>query len=125
MDLDRLFTGAMFLTEKEGGSDVGACVTVAKGSGERATLHGEKWFCSNVDADVILILARPEGAPPGTRGLGLYLLPKTRDDGRTRNGYRIERLKNKLGTCSMPTGEVTLEGAEAWLLGGPGQAFTR
>ncbi|MBS1149446.1 MAG: hypothetical protein H6Q89_1144 [Myxococcaceae bacterium] len=123
MDLDRLYTGAMFLTEKEGGSDVGQCVSVAKGDGEKAKLYGEKWFCSNVDADVIMILARPEGAVAGTRGLGLYLLPRTLDDGKTRNGYRIERLKNKLGTRSMPTGEVTLEGAEAWMLGGPGHGF--
>ncbi len=75
IDLDRLYTGAMFLTEKEGGSDVGRVATVAKGSGERVQLFGDKWFCSNVDADVIMILARPEGAGEGTRGLGLYCLP--------------------------------------------------
>lgn len=123
MDMDTLYTGAMFLTEKEGGSDVGQVKTIAKGSGEAVTLHGDKWFCSNVDADVIMILARPEGAGPGTRGLGLYLLPRTLDDGRTRNGYRIDRIKDKLGERSMPTGEVTLLGAEAYLLGGPGQGF--
>lgn len=123
MDLDRLYTGAMFLTEKEGGSDVGQVRTVAKGKGDKVTLWGDKWFCSNVDADVIMILARPEGAPEGTRGLGLYVLPRTLDDGKTRNGYRIERIKDKLGERSMPTGEVTLQGAEAYLLGGPGQGF--
>ncbi|MBI3183483.1 MAG: acyl-CoA dehydrogenase family protein [Myxococcales bacterium] len=121
-DLSKLYTGAMFLTEREGGSDVGQVSTVAKGSGAAAKLFGDKWFCSNVDADVIMILARPEGAGPGTRGLGLYLLPRTMDDG-TRNHYRIERIKDKLGVRSMPTGEVTLDGAEAHLLGGPGQGF--
>ncbi len=123
MEMEKLYTGAMFLTEKEGGSDVGQVKTVAKGSGEKVTLHGDKWFCSNVDADVIMILARPEGAAAGTRGLGLYLLPRTLDDGKTRNGYRIDRIKDKLGERSMPTGEVTLLGAEAYLLGGPGQGF--
>lgn len=121
-----LFTGAMFLTEKAGGSDVGQVATVAKGGkgtpGERVTLWGDKWFCSNADADVIMILARPEGAGPGTKGLGLYVLPRTLENGK-RNAFRIDRIKEKLGERSFPTGEVTLEGAEAFLLGGPGQGF--
>jgi alkylation response protein AidB-like acyl-CoA dehydrogenase len=125
-ELSTLYTGAMFLTEKAGGSDVGQVSTVAKGGkgvpGERVTLWGDKWFCSNVDADVIMILARPEGAGPGTRGLGLYVLPRTLEDGR-RNAFRIDRIKDKLGERSFPTGEVTLTGAEAFLLGGPGQGF--
>ncbi len=120
-DLGRLYTGAMFLTEKEGGSDVGQVRTVAKG-GTTAKLTGDKWFCSNVDADVIMTLARPEGAVAGTKGLGLYCLPRTLPDG-SRNRYRVERIKDKLGVRSMPTGEVTLDGAEAYLLGGPGQGF--
>lgn len=126
MDPATLFTGAMFLTEKSGGSDVGQIATVAKGGtgtpGERVTLFGDKWFCSNVDADVIMILARPEGAGPGTRGLGLYVLPRTLENG-ARNAFRIDRIKDKLGERSFPTGEVTLDGAEAFLLGGPGQGF--
>lgn len=125
-DLSTLYTGAMFLTEKAGGSDVGQVSTIAKGGngtpGERVTLWGDKWFCSNVDADVIMILARPEGAGPGTRGLGLYVLPRTLENGK-RNAFRIDRIKDKLGERSFPTGEVTLEGAEAFLLGGPGQGF--
>lgn len=124
-DLSQVFTGAMFLTEKEAGSDVGNTKTIAKGGknvpGEEVTLWGDKWFCSNVDADVIMILARPEGAGPGTRGLGLYVLPRTIDG--KRNGYRIDRIKDKLGERSFPTGEVTLEGAKAYLLGGPGEGF--
>lgn len=125
MDLSTLFTGAMFLTEKEAGSDVGNVLTVAKGGrnvpGEEVTLWGDKWFCSNVDADVIMILARPEGAPDGTRGLGLYVLPRHIDG--KRNAYRVNRLKDKLGERSFPTGEVTLEGARAYLVGGPGEGF--
>jgi alkylation response protein AidB-like acyl-CoA dehydrogenase len=125
-DMSQLYTGAMFLTEKEGGSDVGQVSTVARGGngtpGETVKLFGEKWFCSNIDADVIMILARPEGAGPGTRGLGLYVLPRTLENGQ-RNGFRMERIKEKLGERSFPTGEVTLDGAEAYLLGGPGQGF--
>ncbi len=76
----------------------------------------EKWFCSHTDADVALMLARPEGAPPGTRGLALFALPRRLRDG-TRNAYRIVRLKDKLGTKSMASGEIRLDGAEAWLVG--------
>jgi len=125
-DLRTLYTGAMFLTEKQGGSDVGQITTVAKGGqgvpGETVQLFGDKWFCSNVDADVIMILARPEGAQPGTRGLGLYVLPRTLENGQ-RNAYRVNRIKEKLGERSFPSGEVTLDGATAYLLGGPGQGF--
>ncbi len=124
--MDQVFTGAMFLTEKQGGSDVGQITTLAKGGkgvpGEAVQLYGDKWFCSNVDADVIMILARPEGAVPGTRGLGLYVLPRHLENGQ-RNGYRINRIKEKLGERSFPSGEVTLDGATAYLLGGPGQGF--
>lgn len=125
-NMDQVFTGAMFLTEKQGGSDVGQITCVAKGGkgvpGEAVQLFGDKWFCSNVDADVIMILARPENAVAGTRGLGLYVLPRHLENGQ-RNAYRINRIKEKLGERSFPSGEVTLEGATAYLLGGPGEGF--
>ncbi len=77
LTFDELRQGAMFLTEKQGGSDVGLTTTIAKPrslSGEGLQpewgLWGDKWFCSNVSAEIILTLARPEGAPAGTRGLG-------------------------------------------------------
>ena len=79
-------------------------------------LFGDKWFCSHADADVALLLARPEGAPAGTRGLALFALPRRLKDG-SRNAYRIVRLKDKLGTRSMASGEILLEGAEAYLVG--------
>src|SRR6202011_1894551 len=72
--------------------------------------------CSHADADVALLLARPEGAPDGTRGLALFARPRTRKDG-SRNAYRIVRLKDKLGTRSMASGEILLEGAVAYLVG--------
>ncbi|MBI3725985.1 acyl-CoA dehydrogenase family protein [bacterium] len=108
-------TGAMFLTEKQGGSDVGASTTRAARDGDSWRLTGEKWFCSNVDAERALVLARPDGAPAGTRGLGLFLLRKDEKDRAAT--VSIRRLKEKLGVRSMPTGEVELQGARAHLVG--------
>lgn len=120
--LEDQLTGAMFVTERQGGSDVGATATEARPHGSQWSLSGQKWFASNVDADVVLTLARlPDGAP-GTRGLGLFLVPRRCPDG-TRNRYRIDRLKDKLGTRSMATGEVTLDGALALPVGDLGQGF--
>lgn len=111
-DPDTHATGAMFMTEIDGGTDLAQTATVATDHGDHWTLAGRKWFCSNVTADVILTLARVPGQGEGTRGLGMFLLPRHRPDG-TRNGYRIDRLKNKLGTHSMASGEVTLHDAYA------------
>ncbi|MBV8848781.1 MAG: acyl-CoA dehydrogenase family protein [Methylobacteriaceae bacterium] len=124
LDPDVALQGAMFMTEKGGGSDVGAIETIARRDGDRWRLFGEKWFCSNADADLALVLARPDGATHGTRGLGLFLLPRSLPDG-TNNSYRIVRLKDKLGTRSMASGEVVLEGAEAWLVGDIDRGFVQ
>jgi acyl-CoA dehydrogenase len=115
-DLATLWKGTQFMTEKAGGSDVGAIETVARQQDGVWRLHGDKWFCSHTDADVALMLARPEGALAGTRGLALFALPRRLRDGR-RNAYRIVRLKDKLGTRSMASGEIQLDGAEAYLVG--------
>lgn len=131
LTMDELQQGAMFLTEKQGGSDVGQTATVAKlrsYTGDDLQpeweLWGDKWFCSNVSAEIILTLARPEGAPAGTRGLGLFLVPRTLEDG-TRNAYTINRLKDKLGTRSLATGEVTLHGAQAYQVGALNRGFVQ
>ena len=122
-DLDGLAQGAMFMTEQGAGSDVGASTVEARRSPDGGwTLWGEKWFCSNADAELAMVLARPEGAGPGTKGLGLFLMPARRADG-TRNAYRIVRLKDKLGTRSMASGEISLQGAEAWPVGEIDQGF--
>ncbi|MHB0972215.1 MAG: acyl-CoA dehydrogenase family protein [Thermoanaerobaculia bacterium] len=103
------WTGAMFLTERAGGSDVGANETVARrGADGTWRLTGQKWFCSNVDAEAALVTARPEGAEAGTKGLRTFLL-LTREN----PGVEIERIKEKLGVRSMPTGEVRLTEARA------------
>ncbi|HEU0158670.1 MAG TPA: acyl-CoA dehydrogenase family protein [Hyphomicrobiaceae bacterium] len=114
--------GAMFMTERWAGSDVGATETRAARAGEAWRLYGEKWFCSNADADLALVLARPEGAPAGTAGLGLFLMPRLLPTGAP-NGYRIVRLKDKLGTRAMASGEIVLDGAVAWLVGDLSQGF--
>ncbi len=121
-DLSTLWKGTQFMTEKAGGSDVGAVETIARNKAGVWRLYGEKWFCSHTDADVALILARPENAPPGTSGLALFALPRRIRDG-ARNAYRIVRLKDKLGTRSMASGEIRLDGAEAYLVGQPGQGL--
>jgi acyl-CoA dehydrogenase len=115
-DLASLWKGTQFMTEKAGGSDVGAIETVARETDGVWRLYGEKWFCSHTDADVALMLARPEGAPAGTKGLALFALPRRTESG-ARNAYRIVRLKDKLGTKSMASGEIRLEGAQAFLVG--------
>lgn len=115
-DPEKLHRCAQFMTEKAGGSDVGAGDLKAVRDGDHWRLWGEKWFCSNVDAELAVLLARPEGAPAGSRGLALFLMPRTLEDG-TRNAYRIVRLKDKLGSRSMPSGEIVFEGAVAWPLG--------
>jgi len=107
-------TGAMFLTEKAGGSDVGATETVAREASDGWRLTGAKWFCSNVDAELILALARAPSGAPGTAGLGLFLIDRAKQTSAT---FQIERLKPKLGTRSMPTGEVLLIDAPARLVG--------
>ncbi len=123
-DMSRLTQGAQFMTEKEGGSDVGSLTTIAKPEGDHWRLHGDKWFCSNADAGIIMLLARPEGAVSGTRGVGLFLMPRFLDDGSV-NNYRIVRLKDKLGTRSMASGEIKLEGALAYSVGDIGRGFVQ
>lgn len=115
-DVATMWKGTQFMTERSGGSDVGAIETTARFEDGEWRLTGDKWFCSHADADVALLLARPEGAAPGTSGLALFALPRRRKDG-SRNAYRIVRLKDKLGTRSMASGEILLEGAVAYLVG--------
>lgn len=122
-DRDELFQGAMFMTEQEAGSDVGAIRTTARQDADgQWRLWGDKWFCSNPDADLAMVLARPADGTEGTRGLSLFLLPRRLPDG-TANAIRIVTLKDKLGSRSMASGEVVLEGALAHLVGDPGAGF--
>jgi hypothetical protein len=120
-DYDSAQRGAQFLTEIQGGSDVGANRTEAVPDGDAWRLHGEKWFCSVADADQFVVTARPRGAPDGTRGIGCFLVPR-RVDG-TVNGFRLRRLKPKLGTRVLATGEIEFDGALAYPIGAPADGF--
>jgi acyl-CoA dehydrogenase len=121
-DPAQAWTSGQWMTERQGGSDVGRNAVLAKRDGDHWRLYGQKFFCSNIGCEVALALARPEGAVAGTRGLALFLVPRDGADGR-RNRYRIDRLKDKLGTRAMATGEVTLDGAHAELVGDLDRGF--
>jgi alkylation response protein AidB-like acyl-CoA dehydrogenase len=112
---DSVWQGATWMTEIEGGSDLGAGVkTVARPAGDGWLLTGDKYFASNAGAELAVVAARPERAPNGVRGLALFLVPRYRRDGRL--NYFIRRLKDKIATRSVPTGEVELRDSEAYLL---------
>ena len=100
----------MSMTERQGGSDVRANLTRAEPTGDgEAVLRGEKWFCSAPFSDAFLVLAQ---APAG---LSCYLVP------RDQPGFRVLRLKDKLGNRSNASAEIELDGAQAWLVGGEGR----
>jgi acyl-CoA dehydrogenase len=108
--------GAQFVTEAQGGSDAGTNTTRAIPQPDGSfRLYGHKWFCSNLWAQYWLVTARPEGAAPGSRGLGLFVVPRAHEG--IANDWRIERLKDKLGTRSLPTAEITLDGSIGHALG--------
>lgn len=113
---DAVWQGATWMTEIGGGSDLGAAVkTVARPSSHGWLLTGDKYFSSNANAELAVVAARPEGAASGIRGLALFLVPRYRKDG-TLNIF-IRRLKDKIATRSVPTGEVELRDSEGYLLG--------
>jgi len=120
---DELFTGAMFLTEKAGGSDVGANLVEAKAIGDDYyQLNGEKWFCSNANAELILVLARTNPEIAGTKGLSIFLIEQQQSDG-SLNHKNIVRLKDKLGVRSMASAEIILENTLGKIIGKEGQGF--
>jgi acyl-CoA dehydrogenase len=120
--VDTPFAGAQFVTEQVGGSDVGAIESEAERTGEGTwAIKGEKWFCSNPD-EYFAIAARPAGAPDGTRGVALFFVPRVLPDG-TLNHLRFRRLKDKLGTRSLPTAEIDFEGSVAFAIGHPREGF--
>jgi acyl-CoA dehydrogenase len=107
---------AQLFTERTGGSDLGALETTARRDGDAWVVDGYKWFASNANGSAFVVLARPEGAPDGVKGVAPFLVLWERRDG-SRNGVSIRRLKDKLGTNAVASAEVELRGAEAFLLG--------
>jgi acyl-CoA dehydrogenase len=119
-DFERAWTSGQWMTETAGGSDLSKTGTVAR-RGEDGVwrLYGTKWFTSAVDADVALVLARPEDAGSGSSSLALFRVHRRVDDGDTPNSILIRRLKDKLGTRALPTAELELNGAIAHPIGDP------
>jgi putative acyl-CoA dehydrogenase len=114
-------TGAlagMGMTEKQGGTDVRANTTVARpvdggGPGAEYELTGHKWFMSAPMCDAFLVLAQADG------GISCFLFPRWTPDG-TRNRFRLQRLKDKLGNRSNASSEIEFDAASAWLVGEEG-----
>ncbi|HVU72417.1 MAG TPA: acyl-CoA dehydrogenase family protein, partial [Mycobacteriales bacterium] len=132
-DPDTAWTSGQWMTETEGGSDVGRATTRAVEDSTGWRLHGEKWFCSATTAEMAVALARPDGAPSGSAGLACFVVPRYAEDAdptgthpRGRTGLRatspglhVHRLKDKLGTHALPSAEVQLDGARAWPVADP------
>ncbi len=110
-DYETRIHASQFLTEVQGGSDVGTNAVIARREDGGFRIYGEKWFCSVIDAQLFLMTARLEGAPSGTRGLSLFVVPRT-VNGET-NRFQVRRLKQKLGTRAMASGETDFVGAWA------------
>jgi len=105
----------MALTERTGGSDLRRCTTVAAPQGGgRYELTGTKWFVSAVASDAFFVVAQAPG------GLSCFLVPRWDDDGRV-NGFRVDRLKDKLGNRSNATAEVELDRAVGRIVGEEGR----
>lgn len=124
-DLRRALRGSQFLTEVQGGSDVGANVAEATPDPEIPgawRISGEKWFCSVADADLFAVTARPSSAASGTRGLACFVIPRSLN-GVTPNGFRLRRLKDKMGTRALASAEIDFDDALAWPIGEPGDGF--
>jgi alkylation response protein AidB-like acyl-CoA dehydrogenase len=120
---EELYTGAMFLTEKAGGSDVGANIVSASHiAGDYYALNGEKWFCSNANAEIIFALARTNPEIKGTKGLSIFLIEKHKPDG-SKNEMEIVRLKDKLGVRAMASAECILTDTWGKLVGAKGEGF--
>jgi alkylation response protein AidB-like acyl-CoA dehydrogenase len=112
---DEAVTSGQWMTESQGGSDLSGTTTTARQTDEGWLLTGDKWFCSAIDSQIAVALARPAGADTGTRSLAPFLIP------REQPGVFVHRLKDKLGTRALPTAEVELNNAKAIPLGDPGR----
>jgi acyl-CoA dehydrogenase len=120
--VDTPLAGAQFVTEQDCGSDVGAIETEAKQNADGTwSITGEKWFCSNPD-EYFLVAARPEGARAGTWSVAVFLVPRVLPGGEL-NKISFKRLKDKLGTQSLPTAEIDFNGATGYAIGDTAEGF--
>ncbi len=131
-DPREFWTSGQWMTERTGGSDVSGTSTRAarrepsRESKSAATpttfdwsLNGVKWFTSATTSQMAMLLARPEGAEDGSRGLSLFYT-ELRDSNQRLKNIEVLRLKEKLGTDALPTAELRLNGTPAKLVGGEG-----
>lgn len=119
-----LYEGATFLTERQGGSDVGAneVKAVCQNDGTYQ-IYGEKYFASNAgQCGVAAVLARIEGSGLGTKGLSLFLVPWRKED-QSINHIQVRRLKDKLGVRAVPSAEIVFDGAKGYLVGDAKRGF--
>jgi alkylation response protein AidB-like acyl-CoA dehydrogenase len=123
-------TSGQWMTESQGGSDVGRATTMALPAADGSwRVQGEKWFCSAIDSAMAVALARPHGAGKGSKTLAPFLIPRYAADSPLSGftaapdspapGLILHRLKDKLGTRAVPTAEVGLVNAYALPLGDP------
>ena len=108
--------GAQYLSEIQGGSDVPANLLEAVQDQGYYRLYGKKFFCSAVHADYAVVTAKPVGSEK----VGLFIVPSWMPGNKEkeiRNGYTIDRIKWKMGTCELPTAEITYNGAIAYPVG--------
>jgi alkylation response protein AidB-like acyl-CoA dehydrogenase len=116
------FAGAQFVTERTGGSDVAATEAYAVANDDGSwSITGDKWFCSNPD-EYFLVAAKVDRAAKGTSGVAVFLVPRRLPDGQL-NAISFERLKDKLGTRSLPTAEMKFSGAVGYAIGNPAEGF--
>lgn len=128
-DPGKFWTSGQWMTEKTGGSDVSGTSTIARRvksaqGGFDWELDGVKWFTSATTSQMAMLLARPEGAEAGSRGLSLFYTELRGDDGLLKN-IEIMRLKDKLGTWALPTAELRLRGTPARLVGDEGSGVRK
>ncbi len=121
------WSGTMCLTEPQAGSDVGALRSRAEPAGDGTyRISGQKIYISWADSDFLantvhLVLARLPDAPPGTKGISLFLVPKfvPNEDGTLgpSNTLRVVSLEHKMGLHGSPTAVLEFDGATGWLVG--------
>ncbi|HPS86317.1 MAG TPA: acyl-CoA dehydrogenase family protein [Spirochaetota bacterium] len=108
--------GAQYLSEIQGGSDVPSNILEAVQDGDSWKLYGSKFFCSATHADYVVVTAKPAGSEK----VALFVMPSWLPGNKKkeiRNGYTIDRIKWKMGTSELTTGELTFNGAVAYPVG--------
>jgi putative acyl-CoA dehydrogenase len=117
---DEFWVSGQWMTERSGGSDVSGTETIAKPlGGNKYELIGDKWFTSAVTANLAMTLAKIEDGS-SNNSLSLFCLETKNPDG-SYNGIKLHRLKDKLGTKGLPTGELTLDSCVATKIGSNGE----